>query len=113
MFDPEHIENITTPLSGDQGSISDKYTIVPQFKGKYAIKPMSFSYFDFSSKSYKTTTSQEIMIDVIDGPTESIASINKDKNKVAKADKKLVFQDIKSKTELINIKKREIGRAHV
>ena len=107
MFDPEHIENITTPLSGDQGSISDKYTIVPQFKGKYAIKPMSFSYFDFSSKSYKTTTSQEILIDVIDGPTESIASINKDKNKIAKANKKLVFQDIKSKTELVNIKKRD------
>ena len=28
MFDPEHIENITTPLSGDQGSIADKYTML-------------------------------------------------------------------------------------
>ena len=107
MFDPEHNENITTPLSGDQGSISDKYTIVPQFKGKYPIKPISFSYFDFASKSYKTITSKEIMIDVIDGPTETIASIKSNKNAIAKANKNLVFQDIKLKTELTNIKRRD------
>ena len=107
MFDPEHNENITTPLSGDQGSISDKYTIVPQFKGKYLIKPINFSYFDFASKSYKTITSKEIMIDVIDGPTETIASIKSNKNAIAKANKSLVFQDIKLKTELTNIKRRD------
>ena len=107
MFDPEHNENITTPLSGDQGSISDKYTIVPQFKGKYPIKPINFSYFDFASKSYKTITSKEIMIDVIDGPTETIASIKSNKNAIAKANKNLVFQDIKLKTELTNIKRRD------
>ncbi|MBC7643387.1 MAG: protein BatD [Flavobacterium sp.] len=107
MFDPEHNEDITTPLSGDQGSISDKYTIVPQFKGKYPIKPMTFSYFDFASKSYRTVVSKEIMIDVIDGPTESIAAIKSNKERVAKANKNLVFQDIKIKTELTNIKKRD------
>ena len=107
MFDPEHNQNITTPLSGDQGSISDKYTIVPQFKGKYPIKPISFSYFDFDSKSYKTITSKEIMIDVIDGPTESLASIKSNKNSVAKANKNLVFQDIILKTELTNIKRKD------
>ena len=107
MFDPEHNENITTPLSGDQGSISDKYTIVPQFKGKYPIKPISFSYFDFASKRYKTITSKEIMIDVIDGPTETIASIKSNKNAIAKANKNLVFQDIILKTELTNIKRRD------
>ncbi len=107
MFDPEHNENITTPLSGDQGSISDKYTIVPQFKGKYPIKSMSFSYFDFVSSSYKTITSKEIMIDVIDGPTETVASITSNKNKTAKSNKNLVFKEIISKTELINIKRRD------
>jgi BatD DUF11 like domain len=107
MFDPEHIENITTPLSGDQGSISDKYTIVPQFKGKYPIKPMSFSYFDFGSQSYKTITSKEIMIDVIDGPTETLASVKSNKDKIAKANKNLVFKEIIAKTELTNIKRRD------
>ena len=107
MFDPEHQENITTPLSGDQGSISDNYTIVPQYKGKYLIKPLVFSYFDFSSRSYKTITSKEILIDVIDGPTESIANNNINKSKNVKANKKLVFQDIKLKTVFSNIKKRD------
>ncbi len=107
MYDPEHIENITTPLSGDQGSISDKYTIVPQFKGKYPIKPISFTYFDFGSNSYKTITSKEIMIDVIDGPTESVAAIKSNKEKIAKANKTLVFKEIITKTELTNIKKRD------
>ncbi len=107
MFDPEHIENITTPLPGDQGSISDKYTIVPQYKGKYPIKPISFSYFDFGSNSYKTISSEEIMIDVIDGPTESMAAIKSNNGKKAKANINLIFQDIKLKTALTNIKKRD------
>ena len=107
MFDPEHIENITTPLSGNQGSIADKYTIVPQFKGKYPIKPVSFSYFDFGTNSYKTITSKEIIIDVIDGPTETVAMIKSNKDKIAKANKTLVFKDIIAKTELTNIKRKD------
>ena len=107
MFDPTHNEDIIAPLSGDQGSISDKYTIVPKFKGKYPIKPMIFSYFDFASKSYKTIASKEIMIDVIDGPIESVVAIKSDKDRVVKTNKNLIFQDIKTKTELTNIKKRD------
>lgn len=71
MYDPEHTEKVTIPLTGMQGSISDTYTIVPQNKGKYPIKPLSFSYFDLSSRSYKTITSDEIMIDVQGGPVAS------------------------------------------
>jgi len=44
MYDPEHKENVTTPLTGMQGSISDKYTIIPQFKGQYVVKPMEFTF---------------------------------------------------------------------
>lgn len=68
MYDPEHKEQVTTPLTGMQGSISDNYSIVPQFKGKYPIKGMSFSYFDPSSGSYKTINTPEIMVDVLSGP---------------------------------------------
>lgn len=65
MYDPEHTENISTPLSGMRGSMSDSYTIIPQNKGKYPIKSMSFTYFDLNEKRYKTITSDEIMIDVL------------------------------------------------
>lgn len=71
MYDPEHKENISIPLSGMRGSISDNYTIIPQNKGKYPVKAMSFTYFDTSSGRYKTITSDEIMIDVQDGPVSA------------------------------------------
>lgn len=71
IYDPVHTEKVNTPLSGMNGSISDSYTIIPQFKGKYTIKPMTFSYFDPAISKYKSITSSEIVIDVLDGPTTS------------------------------------------
>lgn len=71
MYDPVKSENVSTPLSGMTGKISDKYTIIPQFQGSYTIKPLQFSYFDLSSGTYKTITSDEIVINVTDGPTSA------------------------------------------
>ena len=68
VYEPEHNENVNTNLSGMQGSISDSYTIVPQFKGKYPIPSITFSYFDIKTKSYKQLNSDEIVLDVLDGP---------------------------------------------
>lgn len=71
MYDAVHKENVSTPLTGMTGSISDSYTIIPQFQGKYPIKPMTFSYFDPSSGRYQTITSDEIMLNVLDGPAQA------------------------------------------
>lgn len=103
MYDPVHDEKVTTSLAGMSGKISDKYTIIPQYKGKYAIKPMEFSYFDLNSGSYKTITSPEIMIDVLDGPMQAeAAASNSSKNVIAKSEQ---FKYIKSRTSLIPIAK--------
>ena len=72
MYDPVHDEKVATPLSGMTGKIADKYTIIPQYKGNYQIKPLHFSYFDLNTNSYKTIASQPITITVLDGP--SVAS---------------------------------------
>ncbi|MEN2486746.1 BatD family protein [Flavobacterium sp. B11] len=105
MYDPVHDENVTTSLTGMSGRITDKYTIVPQYRGKYAIKPMQFSYFDLSTGTYKTITSKEIMVDVLDGPTPAEANTGAaSKNVVAKADQ---FKNIKPKTILIPIAKKD------
>ena len=72
MYDPVHDEKVATPLSGMTGKIADKYTIIPQYKGNYQIKPLRFSYFDLNTNSYKTIVSQPITITVLDGP--SVAS---------------------------------------
>lgn len=77
VYEPEHKENIRTDLGGMRGSISDNYTVVPQYKGKYPIPSISFSYFDLETETYKRISSGEIIIDVIEGPMNVSAN---DKN---------------------------------
>ncbi len=100
MYDPVHNEQVNTPLSGMSGKISDSYTIIPQYKGEYPIKPMQFSYFDLNSGRYKTISSQEIIVKVLDGPT-AVASATPNsgvaKNKVVANEQ---FQYIKLETHL-------------
>ncbi|MFL1010718.1 BatD family protein [Flavisericum labens] len=76
VYEPEHKENVRTNLSGMQGNISDSYTVVPQFKGKYPIPSVSFSYFDLKTKSYKRLSSDEIVINVLGGPSNNQSSNN-------------------------------------
>ena len=71
VYEPEFNENVRTTLSGMQGKVSNQYTVVPSFKGKYPIPPISFSYFDPETRGYKSITSEEIMIDVLEGPLET------------------------------------------
>jgi hypothetical protein len=73
MYEPERDDKITTQTRGMTGTISQRYTLVPQFKGKYPIYPLSFSYFDPKAKAYKTITSSEIMINV-EGGASNVAS---------------------------------------
>jgi hypothetical protein len=105
MYDAVHNEQIDTPLSGMAGKISDSYTIVPQYKGDYPIKPLKFSYFDLSSGSYKTLSSPEIMIHVLDGPTptDTTAASNSG-HKVSNVEQ---FKFIKSKSTLLTMNKKD------
>ena len=105
MYDPEHIENIQTPLSGMNGSVTDKYTIIPQSKGNYPIKPIRFSYFDLGSNSYKTITSPEILITASEGNYVASTNVNKS-NKIDVAVSKS-FAFIKQKTSLTAINKSD------
>ena len=73
-YEPEYVENVNTTINGMQGSISNTYTLVPQAKGKYPIPPVSFSYFDLDSGTYKTLTSEEIIVDVDTAPAGSRAA---------------------------------------
>jgi hypothetical protein len=68
VYEPEHKEEVKVTLSGMQGSVEDVYTIVPQFQGKYPIPTLEFSYFDPETATYKTLRSQDLLVDVFDGP---------------------------------------------
>jgi hypothetical protein len=73
VYEPERTENVRTTAEGMSGSITETYTVVPQFKGMYPVKPVSFSYFDPATKTYKTITSEEIVIEVESGPASAVA----------------------------------------
>lgn len=68
VYEPEHSENVVTRTSGMRGTISDTYTVVPNYQGNYPIPNISFSYFDLKTKRYKTLTSERLVIDVNEGP---------------------------------------------
>lgn len=68
VYEPEHEEKVRTTSSGMSGSIIETYTVVPQYKGNYPIRPLTFSFFDPKTETYKTITSQEIIINVENGP---------------------------------------------
>jgi hypothetical protein len=108
MYDPVHSEQVATPLSGMTGKISDKYAIIPQYKGKYPIKPMVFTYFDLGSRSYKSITSPEIMVNVLEGPNaadNAVAATLGDSKKAILSSAQFKF--IKLKTELTSMKHKD------
>ena len=70
-YDPEFKEDIKSSISGMNGQISNTYTIVPQFQGKYPIPAVEFSYFDPEAKKYVTIKTNESVIDVTEGPMNS------------------------------------------
>jgi len=67
MYTPERKQNVTTTLSGLKGSITDSYSIVPEYKGKYKIPSVNFSYFNPKDKQYHSITSTDLIIDVTEG----------------------------------------------
>lgn len=70
-YEPEHKENIRTNLAGLKGEVYDQYTVVPQFKGKYKIPSVSFSYFSLKDKTYKTISTEPIFINAPQGAIPS------------------------------------------
>ena len=93
VYEPEFTEAVRTTLSGMQGKVSNQYTIVPAFRGKYPIAPLSFSYFNPTTEKYTTLTSDEILINVLEGPLS--ASNNSNANNTDNAKKSVVSSGTK------------------
>ncbi|RDK88635.1 BatD family protein [Marinirhabdus gelatinilytica] len=71
VYTPERDNQVTVKSDGMRGTISEKYTVVPQFKGNYPIRPITFSYFNPKTERYETLSSEEIVINVENGPVAS------------------------------------------
>ena len=68
VYDPEYNEDVTTTYSGMQGEVSENYTLVPGYKGKYPVPPVEFSYFNPSTNRYYTLSSEEVLLKILEGP---------------------------------------------
>jgi len=108
VYEPEHEENIQIAVSGMEGFIEDNYTIVPEYQGKYPIPPVKFTYFNPKTALYKTLNSQDLLVDVFDGPQAG----SKRANMVVSESKKIIetsenaFRFIKLNTELTPVNKK-------
>ncbi|UCE69928.1 MAG: protein BatD [Flavobacteriaceae bacterium] len=74
VYEPEYRENVRTNLAGMQGSVTEEYTIVPGFQGKYPIPSIEFSYFNPNTERYERIASDEITINVLEGPRQTTAA---------------------------------------
>jgi hypothetical protein len=75
VYEPEFDESVRTNLSGMEGKVANNYTVVPSYRGKYPIPSISFSYFNPKTGRYNTLNSDEITINVMEGPEDTNASI--------------------------------------
>ena len=102
VYEPVRDNKVSTTLKGMKGSVTESYTIIPQFKGNYPIRPITFSYFNLKTNSYKTISSDELIINVENGP---IPAQTNTKKETANTNKELVltndqFKYIKLKGDL-------------
>jgi len=108
-YAPEFKEKINTSLSGMNGEISNVYTIVPQYQGKYPIPPVEFSFFNPKTEKYVTLYSNESIVDVLDGPTRlsesNVQASNPVSNSITSSDQ---FNFIKLSSDFIQINRKNI-----
>jgi hypothetical protein len=80
VYEPKHQEFISENMKGISGKIMDSYTVIPQEKGNFKLKPQLFSFFDVQSKSYKTISSDAVDLNVLQGENQAnLTSVSKAK----------------------------------
>ncbi len=94
VYTPEHKEHVVTSLNGLRGSVSDAYTVVPQYKGKYKIPEVTFTYFNPNEGKYNTIKTAAIIVDVTEGkelPSTNNNSTASQKHNVVENDNNFRF----------------------
>ena len=79
VYAPEQKDDISTTLQGMNGRVEHTYTIVPEYKGKYPVAGLTFSYFNPVTQKYVTVKTDDLLIDVTEGPAaDSNTTANSD-----------------------------------
>jgi hypothetical protein len=102
VYDPKITDNIDAGSNGITGSKSFEYLIIPRHAGTFEIPAWNFSYFDPSSGTFKTYTSENMTIRVARGENDSESSVV---SAPGKEDLRVIGQDIRFiKTSKTNLK---------
>ena len=106
VYEPVRDNKIAVNTKGMNGFIKNTYTVIPQYKGSYPIRPITFSYFDVASRKYKTLSSNEIVINVENGPTPNQTNVVKEntskKNIIALTNDQFKYLKLNTKFTSIN-----------
>lgn len=97
IYDPKSENNFRLTSDGLSGNRVIEYLAIPRNPGDYKIPPVSFTYFDVKSKSYKTLTTEGYDLHVEKGEgnaTQTIANFtNKEELKVLNEDIRFIKQN--------------------
>ena len=106
QYDPVSKTNVKKDGQVISGTKTVEYTLVPRIVGNYEIKPLNFSYFDPTSKQYKTITSNPIRLNILKGK-QTLVSGNQVSGSFNRQEVALLGQDIRFIKEYSDFK--EIG----
>ena len=67
IYDPKVENEFSTGASTVSGSKTIEYMFIPRRAGKYDIPPAELSYFDLTSKSYRTLRTPPLKLNVVQG----------------------------------------------
>jgi hypothetical protein len=95
-YDPKYKESISVKTSGVSGFKRNEYLLLPRYKGVYKIPALTFSFFDVDKGQYVTLTSDELEVNVTEGPQQSTANdgsttVQTDKTSVAALGEDILF----------------------
>jgi hypothetical protein len=106
VYEPEHKEEIKTTLGGLRGKIYDQYAVVPQFRGKFKIPLVSFSYFSPKEEKYHTINTEPIILNALQGKLPSgDDSVTSTKKRVVGDENDIRY--IHLKTDLVSMDEKE------
>lgn len=107
-FDPKVVNNFKTSTSGVSGSKSIEYVFIPRHSGNYEIPSTEFSYFDVSTRSYKTLRTPTYQLKIAKGEGAESPLPTGGASYVDKEDVKQLGRDIRYiQTEDIVLSKEE------
>ena len=85
QYDPKVDNQFSISTSGFSGSKTIEYLVIPRHKGEFEIPAVKFTYFDLSSNSYKTlsTEAYRLKVNKGNGQMQSVVYQNVDKQSVS------------------------------